>query len=270
MPREGESRPPASDLPDVSFRMPIGKAETLQAVFERDGVVGEDSAVCPHCGVVAGFVQHAQNNLPVELAFPEGTHAKTSRVLSCRSCKRAICTLSWFHRGKEKEGWTGMVAWPPQVWPDNAPGSLPKEIKCAYDEARFVLPYSPRAAAVLARRCVQHCIQDKLNIKCRTLAAEIREAVKRPELTLPTQQALDHVREIGNWGAHPKNGSVTDSAAELVDSALTILEVSRAEAEYTLEVTELLFHDLYALPERIAAMSAKVAKRLETGNNTSS
>ena len=110
-----------------------------------------------------------------------------------------------------------------------------------------MFPLSPMASAVLARRCLQQVIRTKLEIKKDRLFDEIAEAVKRPELSKPTAAALDHVREIGNWGAHPAQ-----------DQASEIVEVSPEEAEYTLGVLELLFEDLYVTPARIASMEARV------------
>ncbi|MBK9975389.1 MAG: DUF4145 domain-containing protein [Planctomycetes bacterium] len=110
------------------------------------------------------------------------------------------------------------------------------------------------AAAVLARRCIQHLIRIKLAIKKRDLFQEIEEAVKRPELTKPTQDSLHHVREIGNWSAHPST-----------DQAETIIDVDAADAEYTIDVVELLFVDLYVTPAHAAAMRARIdAKKKRT------
>jgi hypothetical protein len=103
------------------------------------------------------------------------------------------------------------------------------------------------AAAVLARRCLQRVIRAKLRITKKNLFDEIEEAVKREELSKPTRDALDHVRTIGNWAAHP-----------VEDQASTIIDVSAEQAEYTLRVLELLFNDLYVVPEKTAAMNAKL------------
>ncbi|MCA8936471.1 MAG: DUF4145 domain-containing protein [Planctomycetes bacterium] len=105
------------------------------------------------------------------------------------------------------------------------------------------------ATAVLARRCIQHVIRVRLNITGRTLFGEILEAVKRPELTIATRDALDHVRQIGNWGAHP---------IKEADESETIIEVTEEDAAYTLDVVELLFNDLYVVPARVARMQNRI------------
>jgi len=111
---------------------------------------------------------------------------------------------------------------------------------------------SPMAAAVLARRCLQHVIRAKLGIEKDNLFQEISEAATREELSMPTRKALDHVRHFGNWGAHP-----------VQDQASQIIEVTPEEAEYTLQVLELLFEDLYVKPLKIATMAAKIEDKKE-------
>jgi hypothetical protein len=93
-------------------------------------------------------------------------------------------------------------------------------------------------------------VRTKLKIVKKTLFDEIAEAVTRPELSMPTRSALDHVRQIGNWGAHP-----------VEDQASAIIDVTPEEAEYTLQVLEMLFHDLYVVPQQIATMQAKIQKK---------
>jgi hypothetical protein len=127
---------------------------------------------------------------------------------------------------------------------------LGRPIEQAYDEARAVLSASPQAAAVLARRCVQHVIRERLGITEKTLFLEIAKAVLRPEPTKPTRDALDHVRQIGNFGAHPD-----------FDQANQLIEVTREEAEYTLEVLELLFNDLYVVPARTSLMGSRISAK---------
>ncbi len=141
----------------------------------------------------------------------------------------------------------GQLLWPVDVRPDLAPTGLEAHIKKTYDEARQILPFSPMAAAVLCRRCLQHVIREKLGISKHNLHEEIAEAIKKPELTKNTQEALDHIRKIGNWGAHPS-----------VDQANTIIDVTPEEADYCLDVLELLFEDLYVRPQTTAAMAAKL------------
>jgi hypothetical protein len=114
-------------------------------------------------------------------------------------------------------------------------------------EARKVLADSPNASALLARRCLQQVLRRKLKISPASLAKEVEEARKCPDLTAPTKNAFDHIRLIGNSAAHPDG-----------DPAMQMFDVTGHDAEYTLGVLELLFNDLYVTPARTAAMEARL------------
>lgn len=144
----------------------------------------------------------------------------------------------------------GFLLWPVDHWPDRGPPDLEPEIKEVYDEARAILALSPRAAATLVRRCLQHLIRAKLGINEKRLYDEIEKAIKREELTKTTQGQLHHIREIGNWGAHPAE-----------DASQSIIDVNHEEAAYTFEVLEMLFQDLYVAPAKAAQMKARIAKK---------
>jgi hypothetical protein len=150
-------------------------------------------------------------------------------------------------QGGEGEYLENRVVWPPETRADRAPKGLDAKIKTVYDEARAVIGLSPRASATLARRCLQQVIRDKLGIKKGRLFDEISETVKRDDLARPTKERLDHVRHIGNWGAHP-----------IEDQSNAIIDVTPEEAAYTLEVLEMLFHDLYVLPAQATSMSEHI------------
>ena len=90
----------------------------------------------------------------------------------------------------------------------------------------------------------------KISVKGGRLKDEIDEALKSNLLTAATKEALHEVRQIGNWAAHPAE----DMAGYLID-------VTGAEAGFTLDVLELLFQDLYVTPKRLAEMKTAVAER---------
>ena len=145
------------------------------------------------------------------------------------------------------------VLWPRRIRPDKAPPDLDDDdAKRYYDEARKVIDDSPAAAAALSRRVLQHVLRSKMKIRVKggRLKDEIDQALKSNLLTAATKDALDAVRQIGNWAAHPAE----DMAGYLID-------VTGAEAGFTLDVLELLFQDLYVTPKRLAEMKTAVAER---------
>ena len=78
-----------------------------------------------------------------------------------------------------------------------------------YVQACRIRDLSPKASATLARRCLQGMIRDFAKITKKRLVDEIdalRElatAGNAPAgVTLESVEAIDHVRSIGNIGAH--------------------------------------------------------------------
>jgi hypothetical protein len=114
-----------------------------------------------------------------------------------------------------------------------------------YEEAWAIRDLSPKASATLTRRCIQGVIRDFCGISKRLLIDEIRElrrrvdAGKAPLGVQPdTVDAIDHVREIGNIGAHME-----------ADIKL-IVDVDPNQGQLLIELTELLFAEWYVAREQ--------------------
>lgn len=60
---------------------------------------------------------------------------------------------------------------------------------------------------------------------------------------------MDHVRQIGNFGAHPD-----------IDQSGLLVRVSEEEAVYTLFVLELLFDDLYRQSDLVDQMTKRLTE----------
>jgi len=113
---------------------------------------------------------------------------------------------------------------------------------------------SPMASAALSRRCLQHILRESGGIKEGTLAAEIDQVLKAGRLPNSVAEALDAVREIGNFAAHPTKSTSTGD----------VIEVEPGEAEWNLNVVEALMDIYYVQPARLAAK--KVALNLKLGD----
>jgi hypothetical protein len=118
--------------------------------------------------------------------------------------------------------------------------SVPEVLSTDYLEACLIADLSPKASATLARRCLQGMIRDFCGIAKGTLAKEIdtlREAInegKAPQgVTHEAIDAIDHVRTIGNIGAHMEK-----------DINL-VIPVDADEAGILIELIELLFEEWY-------------------------
>ena len=144
-----------------------------------------------------------------------------------------------------------------QVWPKGVartpiPVEVPSEIAGDYKEACLVLADSPKASAALSRRCLQNILRSAGGANPTELADEIDQVIATRTLPSPTAQSLDQVRVIGNFAAHPIKSKVT---GEIVD-------VEPHEAEWNLEVLELLFDFYYVQPARAKAKKDAINKKL--------
>ena len=120
-----------------------------------------------------------------------------------------------------------------------APPQVPHGIAEDYAEACIVLPYSAKASAALSRRCLQHLLRDEAHVKPSKLAAEIQELLDGGELPSHIANAVDAVRNVGNFAPHPIK---SESTGEIVP-------VEPGEAEWNLDVLEALFDFYFVGPE---------------------
>ena len=136
--------------------------------------------------------------------------------------------------------------------PSRAPihESVPPDLASDYREACLVLADSPKASAALSRRCLQHLLREKAGVKQSDLGKEIDAAIP----TLPTHlaEAIDAVRNVGNFAAHPMK---RESTGEIV-------EVEAGEAEWLLDTLEGLFDYYFAQPAALQAKRDALNKKL--------
>jgi hypothetical protein len=142
-----------------------------------------------------------------------------------------------------------------QVWPRGiarAPLSkdVPEKYAADYREACNVLADSPKASAALSRRCLQRILREVAGVKASDLSKEI-DAVC-PSLPSAIAEAVDAIRVIGNFAAHPVKSTNT---GEIVD-------VEPGEAEWSLDVLESLFDFYFVQPAKLAAKKDAMNKKL--------
>ena len=120
------------------------------------------------------------------------------------------------------------------------PTFIPQPITEDYYEAAAILNLSPKASATLTRRCLQGMIRDFCGISKKTLFQEIEElknldkAGNLPKgVTTETIEAIDHVRAIGNIGAHMEK------------DINHIVSIDPDEAEALINLVEILFEEWY-------------------------
>jgi hypothetical protein len=113
---------------------------------------------------------------------------------------------------------------------------VPEEFAADYREACLVLTDSPKASAALSRRCLQLLLREKGRVKPGNLSDEIDQAMQ--QLPSHLAEAVDAVRNIGNFSGHPIKNTNTGE----------IVEVEPGEAEWSLEVLEGLLDFYFVQP----------------------
>lgn len=119
----------------------------------------------------------------------------------------------------------------PQVNIKQYPDYIPEQLRQDYEEASKIIELSPKAAATLARRCLQGIIRDYFGITKSRLVDEINalKGVIAPELW----DAIDALRQIGNIGAHMEK------------DVNLIINIEPDEARQLVWLIETLFENLY-------------------------
>ena len=120
------------------------------------------------------------------------------------------------------------------------PDYIPEAVRRDYIEACAIRDLSPKASATITRRCIQGIIRDFCGITKNRLIDEIKELRARVDagqapagVQADTVDAIDHVRRIGNIGAH------------MEADINVIVDVDPEEAQVLIELTELLFYEWY-------------------------
>lgn len=153
--------------------------------------------------------------------------------------------------GSVLEGW----ALRPQSSARPQPDYIPEAIREDYKEACLIRDLSPKASATLARRCLQGMIRDFCKISKGRLIDEINELQNRVAansapsgVTEESVEAIDHVRKIGNIGAH------------MEADVNAIIEIDPNEAQALIDLIEMLFKEWYVArrtrQERLARIAA--------------
>ncbi len=100
---------------------------------------------------------------------------------------------------------------------------------------------------------MQAILRDKAGTKSKDLFDQIEEVINSGKVPGHIADDLHAVRVIGNFGAHPLK-STTSGA---------ILDVEPGEAEWNLDVLELLFDHYFVQPAISAKRKAELNKKLK-------
>ena len=226
---------------------------------------------CPYCSMTQTVVDKQQTssvgNLTIE-GQAEGSLGVASLAIGCSNpdclkttVRAKIGTVHYV----ERRGWRldGKKTFfdqslLPQGTAKPQPEYIPVAIRDDYFEACLIRDLSPKASATLIRRCLQGMIRDFTGIRKGRLVDEIdtlRKAVNEGtadrSITPETVDAIDHVRGVGNIGAHMEK------------DINMIVDVDPGEAQALIELVELLFEEWYVARETRREKLARIAKIAE-------
>ena len=119
------------------------------------------------------------------------------------------------------------------------PAEVPLKFAEDYTEACLVFADSAKSSAALSRRCLQNLLRDHAHVKHANLDNEIQEVLNSGKLPTDLAEAIDAVRVVGNFAAHPIKSTNTGE----------IIDVEPGEAEWLLDTPEALFDFYFVRPE---------------------
>lgn len=199
---------------------------------------------CPHClnGIHS---RKNMNNLGVD---KDGAWDVTFE--QCPECEKYIIEL--LHHRKNAQFPTIFQAYPKGASRSPVPKHVPAKFADDYKEACLVFSDSAKASSALSRRCLQNILREKAGIKKSDLANEIQQVLDSKQLPSHLSEAIDAVRNIGNFAAHPIKSTNT---GEIVD-------VEPGEADWLLDVLEGLFDFYFIQPAILKKKRAELDKKL--------
>lgn len=175
----------------------------------------------------------------------------------CPECEEFIVV---YRLGRYSEKAFGQLAevqkedllYPKRITRTLAP-EVPDRYRNDFIEACATLPVSPKASAALSRRLLQDIFHNQYGIQERSLQQEISKFIDLKDVPSYLATAVDAVRNVGNFAAHPSKDSNT---GEVVD-------VEPGEAEWLLEVLEALFDFTFIQPKRLEERKQALNNKLD-------
>jgi hypothetical protein len=170
---------------------------------------------------------------------------------TCPACGKLIMWLiSCFENGG---GVKARMVHPKAVSRIPIPQEVPDVFAKDYREACIILNDSANASAALSRRCLQNLLREKAGAKNSDLANEIQQVIDSKQLPSQLSEAIDSIRAIGNFAAHPIKSTNTGA----------IVDVEPGEAEWLLDTLEGLFDFYFVQPAILQKKREALNKKLE-------
>lgn len=211
---------------------------------------------CPHCSVGVRI------DIRGQAAYPNCDGDVTPMGIDitygfCPECNGFIvCVRKGEYRCVDGEGEIVKVEAEeviyPRLWSRANDVAVPARYRQEFNEANAVLAVSPKASAALSRRILQDVIHSQYNIHLRNLSDEIDDLMQLEGFPSEIADAIDAVRIVGNFAAHPVKSERTGEIAD----------VEPGEAEWLLEVLEDLFESVFVQPKQRESRTTKLNEKL--------
>lgn len=190
----------------------------------------------------------------------------TAYWLQCQNCQEIVIQIARTEANQSPptETWVALPRRP------NLPtlnSLIADPFRKDYLEAWAILEDSPRMSAVLSRRLLADLLEKYSNLKQFSLASRIDAFIADTRHPLWLRQNLHYLREAGDFGAHKQEDKTASSAA--TSQATTepiILDVSKDEAQWTLDVIGDLFEYFIVAPEKDKEMRTAIDKKIAAAN----
>ncbi len=198
--------------------------------------------LCDHCGTKIN--RTGQDGQAHATRGQVGT-ATTIAWVWCPECNQIMIDLVPYQQ-------TARRIYPRAAVRPKAPQEVPEGLANDYNEACLVLPDSAMSAAALGRRCLQYLLREHAGVRPGTLDREIQQVLDDQSLPSYLADAIDAVRVVGNFAAHPIKS----------EHSREVVPVEPGEAEWILDTVEQLFDFYFVAPAVLAAKRAGLNQKL--------
>ena len=210
---------------------------------------------CPHCLVsfhdvwTDWFYGTSRTGGVISVA-QDGRGTFKLKSTWCPTCTQLIFSI-------ERYALSGPLLEKFTAYPKGTARPVPPEVEGVFakdfTEACLVICDSEKASAALSRRCLQNLLREKAETKAKDLAAQIQEVLDSGRLPSHLAAAIDGVRAIGNFAAHPIKSERTGE----------VIEVESGEAEWLLDTLEWFFDFYFVQPANLEKKRDALNKKLQ-------
>ncbi len=214
---------------------------------------------CPNCGLAIKFEEQEEYSAIYSYDEPDKVGLGYELIHGhCPDCEKLIVILK---EGKYERNPIGgyltdvtkeEVIFPKVILTKALETEIPQNYRDDYMEAYAVLSISPKASAAISRRLLQHILREEYKIKKGSLDKEIEEFIHRGNIPSHLGEAVDAVRNVGNFAAHPLKDTSTG----------VVVDVEPGEAEWLLEVIDTLFDFTFVQPRKLKERKSRLNAKL--------